>query len=602
MRQQRVRVRVLDIPARVRVDQSVNRAGEQPLTCWALDLGTSNTAVARWDAEASRPRLVELRDVCRRAGRREPLEAPRLVPSATHLLPARDFASRVGRWGFVARHAFVGRLGHIGREALERNEGWASPCFAPSFKGVLGRDPLRTLARVDRRAFGARDVARVFFRELLAAIKAETGERVRDLVLTAPVESFDGYRAELSSLARSLGVRHTRFIDEPVAAAIGYGLGSSRRSRGLVVDFGGGTLDLALVELEPREVEAGTCRVVAKAGRPLGGQTVDTWILSEICRRLGVPQILHDDSAAADSPDHDVVLWRSLMLDEARRVKEAVYFEPEVQFELAPPDALRSIEARLAGVQRVCRFSQADLGEMLAARGLYDMLDDCVHDVISQAGGIAVDAIHDVLMVGGSSLLPNVYGHFEARFGRERVRAWQPFEAVAYGACAFGAGSFGQSDFIVHDYAIRTYDPETNEPEHTVVVPHGTRFPTPDGFWRRQFVPTCSLGEPERIFKLVVCELTVPGGGDRRFAWDTEGVLHKVGGEGAPASHTPISVPLNESNPALGHLSPPHRPGDRTPRLDIAFGVNVDRWLCADVRDLQTGKTLMDHEPVVRLL
>jgi hypothetical protein len=61
-------------------------------------------------------------------------------------------------------------------------------------------------------------------------------------------------------------------------------------------------------------------------------------------------------------------------------------------------------------------------------------------------------------------------------------------------------------------------------------------------------------------------------------------------------------VPLNESNPALGYLEPPHSPRDRRPRLEIAFGVNAERWLCATVYDLKRRMFLMKDSPVVRLL
>ena len=52
----------------------------------------------------------------------------------------------------------------------------------------------------------------------------------------------------------------------------------------------------------------------------------------------------------------------------------------------------------------------------------------------------------------------------------------------------------------------------------------------------------------------------------------------------------------------LGRLDPAHKPSDRNPRLEIAFGVNSDRWLIATVTDLQTDKVLMKNEAVVRLL
>ena len=59
-----------------------------------------------------------------------------------------------------------------------------------------------------------------------------------------------------------------------------------------------------------------------------------------------------------------------------------------------------------------------------------------------------------------------------------------------------------------------------------------------------------------------------------------------------------LIVPLNEGAPTLGTLDPPHAPDDRTARLDVCFGVDVDRWLIATVKDLRTGKTLMDATPV----
>ena len=61
-------------------------------------------------------------------------------------------------------------------------------------------------------------------------------------------------------------------------------------------------------------------------------------------------------------------------------------------------------------------------------------------------------------------------------------------------------------------------------------------------------------------------------------------------------------MPLNAASPTLGTLEPPHSPRDRRPRLDVAFGVNADRWLVATVRDLHTDRELMREEPVVRLV
>jgi hypothetical protein len=200
-------------------------------------------------------------------------------------------------------------------------------------------------------------------------------------------------------------------------------------------------------------------------------------------------------------------------------------------------------------------------------------------------------------MVGGSTLLPNVYSLFEERFGRTRVRAWQPFEAVAYGAAVYAGGHALPADFIVHDYALLTYDLKTGEPEYAVIVPRQTRFPTAPDLWKRQLVPTCGLGEPERVFKLVICEIG-SGAGEQGFVWDAAGRVHRV----ASGAGKNVVVKLNEANPAIGHLEPPHAPSDRAPRLEVSFGINAERWLCSTVYDLRTRRQLLLHEPVVKLL
>jgi hypothetical protein len=103
------------------------------------------------------------------------------------------------------------------------------------------------------------------------------------------------------------------------------------------------------------------------------------------------------------------------------------------------------------------------------------------------------------------------------------------------------------------------------------------------------------------MFKLVVCEIGRGHSDARQFSWDSAGNVHRLG-SGAPGAKDALVVPLNESNPTLGYLDPPHPPSDRRPRLEIAFGVNEDRWLTATVVDLKTKKTLLRDATVVRLL
>jgi molecular chaperone DnaK (HSP70) len=557
---------------------------------WALDLGTTNSAVARWDDSAGRPFLVELPEVCRKLERQDALEAPRLVPSTVDMNERPGLWDRLGSWGPIARHAFVGRRGFIGRQALDRNYGVAHPSFVPTFKPSLMGESLRTLARVGHQAVSGREAAHAFLRELLAEVKRTTGSRVRDLVVTSPVSAFETYRAEIQGILRVLGVRRVRFVDEPVAAALGYGLSLVEERSVLVVDIGGGTMHVVLVRFAPQSALGGQARVLGKQVRPLGGNAVDGWVLADMCRQLGDPLVEEDDERTR--------LWRRLMLAEACRVKEAVFFAESEEFLFSPPGLTGPLDPRRPGCGSVA-LTKADLVRILEENGFYRGLEGSIDAALEEAGPGA-QAVDDVLVVGGSTLLPGVFPRLEARFERRRLRAWQPFEAVAYGAACFAADRVGAVDFIVHDYAFVTHDPKTGEEQHTVIVPRGTRFPTAAEIWKRQVVPTCALGEPESIFKLLVCEVARgDGSGERRFVWDASGGLHKVGGADGKGE---VVVPLNAASPTLGYLDPPHSPRDRRPRLEIAFGVNSERWLIATVRDLLTQKELMNEEPVVRLI
>lgn len=563
---------------------------------WAIDLGTTNTGVARWDDAVGEPTLVELASICRQPAAVDPMQAPRMVPSAVQLVENPRLIDRLGAWPPLRRSMFLGRTAIIGQPAVDDNLGRSRPSFVPTFKHAYADDPLRVIGRVGNRGVTARHVTQAYLRELLAAIKQTTGHRVRDLTVTVPVSAFETYRAGLQRLAHGVGVRRVRFVDEPVAAALGYGLSVTEERNLLVADLGGGTMHVALVRMAPGTARAGRAQVLGKQVRPLGGNTVDGWVLEEFCGRVG-----WSVGSADENHDDTQRFWRRLMLAEACRVKEAVFFEPEASFRLLPPGLIDGLAGNAPGSALV-ELSRDRLLEILDANGYFGELEECIAGALGRdvSAPVAEADVDEVLLVGGSTLLPGVFSFFEERFGRRRVRAWHPFEAVALGGAVYAAERYAQVDFIVHDYAFLTHDPDTGEPQHTVIVPRGTRFPTAPDLWQRQVVPTCSLGEAETTFKLVILEISRAEGSDRRFVWDASGDLHTVGGD--VPTDPEVVVALNEASPTLGFLDPPHRPGDRRPRLKVAFGVNAERWLVATVVDLFTNRTLLRTEPVVRLV
>ncbi|HIE53088.1 MAG TPA: Hsp70 family protein [Armatimonadetes bacterium] len=549
---------------------------------WAIDLGTTNTVVARWDPEAQEPRVVPLREI----SRPQILTETPVVPSAVYLRHPRTWRDHLGRWPFVERRWFLGRQAEIGQVAWEMNYDGRARAFARSFKPLLGRESRRPIAWLNGHPASVRYVTKVFLRELLAAIYHQHGTRIRDLVMSVPVDSYETYRAELRYImVNQLGVRRFRTLDEPVAAAVGYGLNIEREQNLLVFDFGGGTLDVALIRTGPTVEKAGQGEVIAKQGLNLGGDHVDVWLLEEFCRRTG------NDLTAWDDTD-----WYRALLDESRRVKEQLYWQEEATF-IFQDRALRELAVDRSGAR--LSISREEFVQLLADCGLYVDLRRVLEEALQEAAtkGLEAREIDEVLLVGGSTLLPEVHTLLEELFGRERLRDWLPFEAVAHGACGLASG-YKVQDFIRHDYALLLYDEETKQAEYPIIVPEGTIYPTEPNFWEDFLTPTCPRGEPATTFELVICEISRASGTQKRLIWGPDGRLRVPGPEGEVPT---AIVPLNRDNPTLGTLNPPHPPHEREARLRVGFGVNADRWLCATVYDLKRRMYLMREQPVVRL-
>ena len=130
---------------------------------------------------------------------------------------------------------------------------------------------------------------------------------VESLIFTVPVDSFEAYRNWLGEVSQSLEVEQIQMIDEPTAAALGYGMKDAEIL--LVVDFGGGTLDLSLVRLDNSQQKQPLgfilkwgeksfgkssnqkpkiARVLAKAGQNLGGSDIDNWLVDYFVKNKGI--------------------------------------------------------------------------------------------------------------------------------------------------------------------------------------------------------------------------------------------------------------------------------------------------------------------------
>lgn len=547
---------------------------------WAFDLGTTNSAIAVWNDERAEPQLVELGEISRATI----LTETPIIPSCVFINHARDWRTRLGQWPWVERYRLLGSLGWVGAVAQEMNATGPSPSYVESFKPLLAREGTRIMTRCGGRAYSAREVTRIFLREVLRSAAERSGRPVRSLTVAVPVDAFETYRAELQSIVTRLGARRLQFVDEPVAAALGYGLNTEREMTLLVFDFGGGTCNVALVRTTGPGKAGTPAEVIAKQGIELGGNNVDVWLAEHFAAEVGF----------------DLDLWRGTewyqaLLDESQRVKEQLYAQESATLMLSERMAL---ELGLRDRKRP-ELTRDGLIDLLTRSGLYSDIERLLEQTLAEmeAKGYRPEDIDEVLVVGGSTLLPKVHDLLERSFGRPRLRDWLPFEAVAYGACVFASGHRVQ-DFIRHEYALLTFDRDTNAQQYPVIVPRGTRYPTDGYIWQDDFCPTCPRGQPATEFELRIYEIGRAAGAQRSIGYDESGRL-RVLTEGR--NDEPLVVCLNDADPTLGRIIPPYAPHRRDARLRIAFGVNADRYLIAKVTDLDTGAVLMNDQPVVRL-
>ncbi len=543
-------------------------------THWAIDLGTTNTLIARWvGTHAATIALEEIADF-------EPAWQTPLVPSAIYFQDT--------------QRAIIGRPALAAREIIHPGDLQSLGPLARSFKKTLARSSQQAVAQLGSETISARLCATIFLRELLEATGEYERQRsvpnqnalkrmiaalrwwrkegqVTNLTMTVPVESYEPYRAELSQIAKKLGVTRFKVLDEPVAAALGYGVDLTEEKHIMVVDFGGGTLDLAVVRTHPpnsggRDGDPGQHRatLLAARGMNLGGETVDSWIADLGCEKLRA---------------HQSTL-RPVLLEQAETIKKDLSNKANVA---------DSSYFLLQGGSRI-EVTRQEFLTMLDDRGLYKSLetlsdatlDDCKHEIHESD----LDA---VLLVGGSTLLPGVRELFEKMYGPQRVHYWEPFEAVVKGAAIFGAG-FSVDQIVHHDYAIRVYNDAQQRPEYERLVKRGTSYPTPNPFVTRYYAVT----EGQQLFRLPICE--VGYGGRLSLPWNkrmngNEYWIPNGQEEGE------CVVTLNEGD-AL-KLAPPG--SGQQARLRIDFTIDENRWLCATIHDLLKQRDLRTDSQVVLL-
>ncbi len=519
----------------------------------AVDFGTSNTVVAAWDEARREGRTLHIPEL----GRLYPgPEGISLIPSLIHYGAGQ-------RW--------------IGSQVIEKELEVHPNTYARMKRYILNRTPSPGGGRIPYPQAGQDFLSAVL---LFAAQEMEATEE--EIALTVPVEAFEHYENWLTGTAEAANLPRVRLIDEPSAAALGYGVNIQPGDVYLIFDFGGGTLDVSvvLIEDETQALLGKRCRVLGKAGSDLGGATIDQWLYEEVLRQNG-----------RSEADEDLYAFNRKLIRECETAKILLSQQEKAVVHLTDP---------ISGVRLQAELTQTQLEALLDRQEAFAEIDRTIRRALaaSTERGYTDEHLKAVLMVGGSSLIPSVQRTLKRIFGQERVKLDRPFDAIARGAAAFVAG-VDFYDHIQHDYAIRYTNRATGEYDYRLLVKRGTAYPTTIPLARLVVKATY---EGQTQLGIAIFEMGQrrprPQAARMELVFDQAGAARLTRLTEEEEERRALFW-MNEAQPTFLNANPPADQGEA--RFEVTFAVDGNKRLLITARDLKTGKQAYRDHPVIKL-
>jgi len=299
--------------------------------------------------------------------------------------------------------------------------------------------------------------------------EAYLGDKVEEVVITCPAYFDDNQRTATKDAGEIAGLKVLRIINEPTAACLAYGLEKAGKElKILVFDFGGGTLDVTIMEMW----KEGGFKVMATSGdTQLGGTDMDNvlidYIVKEFKRDTGID--LKNDKMAM------------------QRLREgAEKAKVELSSTLTTDINLPFITADATGPKHLTMsINRAKLDELIGpiidrCRGPLERAMKDAKEAFSKEGiDFADKGVDKIIMVGGPTRMPIVQKFVEDYFGKKIERGVDPMECVALGAAVQAAIIKGDvKDVLLLDVTPLSLGIETLGGVCTKLIDRNTTIPS----------------------------------------------------------------------------------------------------------------------------